>query len=88
MVGNKKIMSRMLTMPNQLVECERCGKKMPAYYIRSPYDIKGLWVSCKRCGLHARSFIPGLPIPILPSKAYLKIHPPTQSDGREQRQGG
>lgn len=55
-----------------LVPCGRCDRPSPAYYTLS-HLTKGLWVKCSRCGLHARKYIPDLPIPSKPSKAYL-IH--------------
>ena len=78
-MNNKKILNKMLIQQNQLVNCGRCNSKMPAYYVTSDYT-KALYVSCRKCGNHARKFIFDLPIPNLPSKRYLREH--KKSDDR------
>lgn len=54
------------------VECERCHQMSEGYYTLS-HLTKGLWVRCKNCGNHARSFFPGLNLPWIPSKAFIKV---------------
>lgn len=54
------------------VECERCHQMSEGYYTLS-HLTKGLWVRCKNCGNHARSFTPGLNLPWIPSKAFIKV---------------
>lgn len=54
------------------VECERCHQMSEGYYTLS-HLTKGLWVRCKNCGNHARSFIPCLNLPWIPSKAFIKV---------------
>lgn len=51
-------------------KCDRCGKNVPAYYTLSLLT-KGLWVQCKNCGTHARSYIPNLRLYNKPSKHFL-----------------
>ena len=54
------------------VECERCHQMSDGYYTLS-HLTKGLWVRCKNCGNHARSFVPGLNLTWIPSKAFIKV---------------
>lgn len=51
--------------------CERCDEIVPAYYTLSLLT-KGLYVSCPNCGLHARPYVPNLPLHHRPSKHYLR----------------
>lgn len=53
-------------------KCGKCDRIVPAYYTLS-HLTKGLWVNCPKHGKFARPYVPDLPLPYIPSKAYKKL---------------